>query len=136
MQRGARNGVASALSAMILLVLAGHASAITIGVDDVHGPDAAARLASGSDYDALRGIILGLGYTIQPLSTYDSTSLAGVDALLIPMSYVNFYTASERAAIQAFPHNAVFVSDSSMFKDTGAGSDRDIDFGDNARLLT
>ena len=109
-----------------------------IGLDAVHGFDSDAVLASGGAFDELRSEIGVLGHTIVPLNSFDAATLSGLDAVILNIPYTQnsaSYSVSDRAAIQAYVQKAVFVSDDSMFKDPGTGSERPISFGDNRRLL-
>ena len=114
------------------------ASAAVIGIDGVHGFDNAAKL-TGGNFDQLRQAIINQGHTLVTLNSFNAASLAGLDGAIFmtPYSQNNHsYSAAERAAIQAFAsQRGVFVSDSSLWTDDGAGSDRPISFGDNQRLL-
>lgn len=112
--------------------------AANFGVDAVHGFDASGILGSGANFDEFRATFFTAGHTITPLTEFTDASLAGLDAIVLLNSYsgnTSHYNPDEVAAIQNFVSDrAVFVSDSSIWDDSG--SDRPITFGDNRQLLT
>ena len=133
-----RSPIVFALIAVMSAALPGTAllRGAQIGIDAVHGFDAASTLATGSSFSSFRATITGQGNTIVPLTSFDAANLAGLDGviLLIPYSQNSAnYTPSQMIALQAFAQRAVFTSDSSLWTDSG--SDRPIGFGDNLQLL-
>jgi hypothetical protein len=110
--------------------------AATFGIDNVHGFDANATLATGIYFTTFRSVITGLGHTIVPLNSFGAASLTGLDAVILNTPYSqngHSYSASEIAAVNAFANQrAAFVSDSNTWSTVG---DRPITFGDNQRLL-
>jgi hypothetical protein len=95
------------LAALCLVVgLTSSALAATIGFDARNGFDADVSgdgiLATGANFDELRGLVTGLGHTIVPIT--DFTSLGGIQALFLGQSYgfSGPYSASEISAIDAF----------------------------------
>lgn len=125
------------LALSLAVVLIQPALGAVIGVDAVHGYDISSNFAVGDEFDAFRSTITGLGHTIVPLGNFEAQDLVGLDAIILRQPYSdNFhdFSPSEMSAIHSFVNgHAVFVSDCSMWKDTGA--DRDIGFGSNQLLL-
>ena len=112
--------------------------AATIGVDNLHGFNADAILASGSDHSSFRSVITGAGHTIVPLTAFNVATFAGLDAVILTNPYNQnthtAYSSGEMTAIQNFvSERAVFLDDKSIFSNGGA--DRPITFGDNTLLL-
>lgn len=113
---------------------------LVIGVDNrFPAPDSS--FATSSRFDEFRAELSSGGNTIVPLSSFLSADLAGLDVLVVNQPYrgISAVTLSvqEIADIHNFVSgNFVAFGDTSMFSDTGAGSDRDISFGDNRQLLT
>jgi hypothetical protein len=107
-----------------------------IGIDARNGFDASGVLGTGSRFDTLRATITGAGHTLVTLTSFLAADLAGLDSVILSQPYGSPYTAAERAAIHGFvTGNVVLFSDTSMFSDAGAGSDRSIAFGSNTLLL-
>src|SRR5438046_1233658 len=129
--------VACLACALAVIMVATNAPAAVIGLDAVHGLNAAQNLATGSDYTVFRSTITAHGDTIVPLSSFNTATLTPLDAAFFLISYANDahpYSSAEMAAIQAFANvKDVFVSDSSMWA-SNAGNDRPITFGDNQKL--
>ena len=121
------------------LAVQDRASAITIGLDNVHGALPEVILGSGADFEDFRTAITDKGHTIALLTSFEAGDLAGVDAVFLTNNYDSnaaLYTAGEIAAIQAFVNGrAVFLSDTSLWLDAAALGDRPITFGDNKKLL-
>ncbi len=113
---------------------------LIIGVDNrFPAPDSS--FASSSSFDEFRAELSSGGNTIVPLSSFLAADLAALDFLVINQPYRGFgavtLSVQEIADIHDFVSgNFVAFGDASMFSDTGAGSDRDISFGDNRQLLT
>jgi hypothetical protein len=114
------------------------ASADIIGIDNVHGLNAATILGSGGSFSTFRATITAGGHTLVPLSSFEAADLAGLEAAILMIPYnqnaANF-TASQMSAIQSFTTRGVFSSDVSVWQNDGSGSERPISFGDNQKLL-
>ena len=127
------------IAAIVLMLSATSANAGIIGIDNIHGFGGDAILGSGSDFVQFRTAIQNQGHTIQLLSSFDAADLIGLDAVILNTPYSQNsanYTGGEIAAVNSFASDrAAFVGDSSLWQDVGAGSDRDISFGDNQLLL-
>jgi len=130
----------SALFVLSILAIAPTTHAATIGVDNVHGFDSDAFLASGTELSSFRATITGAGHTIVPLTSFSAAALSGVDAVIIRNPYASnahtAFTAGETTAIRALADkNAVFLDDVSIWRNDGSGADHPIGFGDNQLLL-
>ncbi len=90
--------------AVMSVIGLGTANAATIGVDGRNGFDASDYLATGGDYDDFRSVLMSMGHTIVPLTSYDGGNLAGIDAIITmnPYNGSGLYSASEMAAISNF----------------------------------
>jgi len=109
--RGASGSLRLARAALAgLLALLGSAPASAqglVGLDAVHGFEPEDVLFDGSRYDELRAEIAALGMTPVPIASFDATSLAGLELLLIKIAYPaqadeDDFSPDDAAAIQAF----------------------------------
>ncbi len=118
------------------------AGAAVIGLDEIHHNDPSESLATGSNFAQMRSIITAEGNTIVPLTSFNASDLAGLDAAFFTIHFGaagqsdgHPYSASEISAIQAFVGSkAVFLSDTSLWG-VSTGADRDLGSGNNATLL-
>ena len=96
------------LSLLWLWSAAEPARALTIGFDNRNGIEPASVLYSGSNFDELRALVAGIGHTIVPVASFDSASLAGIQALYLSQPYTQSgggLGGAEVADIQAFVAN-------------------------------
>ena len=98
---------AAALAILSSVLVGSPALAARIGLDDRNYQELNDLMASGSDFDELRALIVGLGHEIVPVSSFDAASLAAanISALYLSQPFAQSstgYSASEITAIQNF----------------------------------
>src|SRR5688572_15903122 len=99
--------IAAALTLLLFAFVGSPALAARIGLDDRNYQELNDLLASGSDFDELRALIVGLGHEIVPVSSFDAAGLAAanISALYLSQPFAQSstgYSAAEITAIQNF----------------------------------
>ncbi len=110
-------------TAIVLLMSVAAARAATIGIDAVHGWDAAAVMGTGGDFETYRAVIESKGHTIVPLYDFKAATLAGLDAVVALQPYSqndHLFAPKEIEAIHDFVSAGGGLV---LHADCGVGSD-------------
>ncbi|MFW6153724.1 MAG: DUF4350 domain-containing protein [Planctomycetota bacterium] len=110
-------------AAIVLLMGVAAARAATIGIDAVHGWDAAGVMGTGGDFETYRAVIESKGHTIFFLYDFKPTTLAGLNAMVVLQPYSqndHLFSPKEIEAVHDFVSGGGGLV---LHADCGVGSD-------------
>lgn len=131
--------IAAALMLAIVAVPQPAQSAV-IGLNNVHWDDPTSRMGGGDEFTEMRARLTNAGHSVVSLNSFDAEDFEGLDAIFIQMPHPDTtgpgFTPSEMNAIRSFANQrAVFVSDSTLMKNTAPFNDRGLDVFDNGQFF-
>lgn len=139
--RTGRSGMIAATIFTVLFLGNLHsAGAAVIGLNNVHWDHSSAVMGTGADFGDFRARLIELGHSIVVLDSFDAEDFVGLDAIFIqmpnPAATGPGFTPSEMNDIRSFAsQRAVFVSDSTFWKNTAPLNDRGLDVFDDRQFL-